>query len=36
MAPISISLIEVAANTEATETRVPFDKGEVITSRMPP
>jgi hypothetical protein len=28
MAPISISLIEVAANTEATETRVPFDKGE--------
>jgi hypothetical protein len=27
-----ISLIENAANTEATETRVPFGKGEVITN----
>jgi hypothetical protein len=34
VAPIMISLIEDAANTEATETRVPFGKGEVITSKM--
>jgi hypothetical protein len=29
-----ISLIEEAANTEATETRVPVGKVEVITSKM--
>ena len=34
VAPIRISLIEDAANTEATETRVDFGKGEVITSEM--
>jgi hypothetical protein len=34
VAPIRISLIEDAAKTEATETRVPFGKGGVITSKM--
>jgi hypothetical protein len=29
-----ISLIEDAAKTEATETRVPFGKDEVITSKI--
>jgi hypothetical protein len=32
--PIKISMIEDAANTEATETRVPFGKRGVITSKM--
>ena len=34
VAPIRISMIEDDANTEATETRVPFGNGEVITSKM--
>jgi hypothetical protein len=34
VAPIMISLIEDPANTEATETRVPFGKLEVITSKV--
>ena len=34
VAPINISLIEDAANKEATETIVPFGKVEVITSKM--
>jgi hypothetical protein len=34
MAPIKISLIEDAANTEATETSVHVGKGEVITPKM--
>ena len=34
MAPTRMSLIEDAANKEATETRVPFGKVEVITSKM--
>jgi hypothetical protein len=34
VAPIRISLIEDAANKEATETKVHFGKGEVITSEM--
>ena len=33
VAPIRISVIEDKANTEATETRVPFGKGEIITSK---
>jgi len=32
--PIRISLIDVAANKEATEPRVPFGKVEVITSKI--
>jgi hypothetical protein len=39
VAPIRMSLIEDAANKEATATRVPFGKVEVITSkilRLPP
>jgi hypothetical protein len=34
VAPIRMSLIEDAANKEATETIVPFGKVEVITSKM--
>jgi hypothetical protein len=34
VAPIRMSLIEDSANKEATETRVPFGKVEVITSKM--
>ena len=34
MAPIRISMIKVNVNTEATETRIPFGKGEIITSKM--
>jgi hypothetical protein len=34
LVPIRISLIEDAANKQATETRVPFGKVEVITSKM--
>ena len=34
MVPIMISLIEDAAKTEATETRVPFGKLEVIASKV--
>jgi hypothetical protein len=34
VAPIRISFIEDAANTEATETIVPFGKEGVITSKM--
>ena len=34
MSPIRISLIEDAANTEDTETRVSFGKGEVLTSKI--
>ena len=39
VAPIKISVIEDTVNTEATETRVPVGKGEIITSkklRSPP
>jgi hypothetical protein len=34
LAPIRMSLIEDAANKDATETRVPIGKVEVITSKM--
>ena len=34
LAPTRMLLIEDAANKEATETRVPIDKVEVITSKM--
>ena len=34
VSPIRISVIEDTADTEATETRVPFGKGEIITSKM--
>jgi hypothetical protein len=34
VAPIRISVIEDTANTEATETRDPVGKGEIITSKM--
>ena len=34
VAPIRMSLIEDAANKEATETRIPIGKVEVITSKM--
>ena len=34
VAPLRMSLIEDAANKEATETRVPVGNVEVITSKM--
>ena len=34
VAPIRIYVIEDTANTEGTETRVPFGKGEIITSKI--
>jgi hypothetical protein len=34
VAPIRISVIEDTVSTEATETRVPVGKGEIITSKM--
>ena len=34
VAPIRMSFIEDVANNEATETRVPFGKIEVHTSKM--
>jgi hypothetical protein len=34
LAPIRMCLIEDAANKEATETRIPIGKVEVITSKM--
>jgi hypothetical protein len=34
VAPIRISLIEDAANTEAAETMLPFGNDGVITSKM--